>query len=208
MQLDFLKDCPDNSCETDLHITVEPSYTKHNGFFVLGTSNLDVNITISKTRNPSYGSNLFVIIPKDVQFRKAEKIYGEPEISCGYVETIEAMATTGDSATETDTENSIYQLYAIPEIEDDEKLVSCNFGNPMSEDAGVKFTLKLAIPGLISYTSLNFKFNATTLSTEIAPADNIATFNVEARNKLSSKFTGYDSRWLSSFMYGLTLSIE
>lgn len=189
-RLDFLKDCPDNSCETDLRITVVPSYTKHNGYFVLGTSNLDVDVTISKTKNPSYGSNLFVIIPKEVQFRKAEKIYGEPEISCGYVETVDAMTRTRDTATDADTENSLYQLYAIPEIEDDEKLLSCTFGNPMSEDKGVKFTLKLTIPGLISDTSMHFKFNATTLSTEMKPADNIATFDVEARNKLTSEFKG------------------
>ena len=131
---------------------------------------------------------MFVIIPKDVQFRKAEKIYGEPEISCGYVETVET--TSSDGAT--DTENSIYQLYAIPDTEDDEKLISCAFGNPMSQDKGVKFKLYLTIPGLITDTSLHFKFNATTLSTEIAPADNIATFDVEARNMLTSRFNGYD----------------
>ena len=131
---------------------------------------------------------MFIIIPKEVQFRKAEKINGEPEISCGYVE---AVTAEGDSAAETDVENHIYQLFAIPEIEDHEKLLSCSFGNPMSEDKGVKFKLYLAIPGLISKTNLHFKFNATTLSTEIAPADNVATFDVEARNKLTSQFKGY-----------------
>lgn len=161
---------------------------RHNDYFVLGKSNLDVDVTITKTGSSSYGSNLFIIIHKDVQFRKAEKMSGKPEVSCGYVE----IATKEDgSAEKANMENDIFRLFTLPEIEDNEKLLSCSFGNPMSEDAGVKFRLSLAVPGLISATMLHFKFNATTLSTETAPVDNDRSFDIEAKNKVFTEFNGY-----------------
>ena len=187
-QIDFKKDCPNNDCQTNLHLAVEKYFTSYKGHFVLGTSPLDVDVSITKSGHPSYGSSFFMIMHKVVQFRKVQKLMGEPEIDCAYVE----LPTDEDGArSETDLESDIYQLGNIPEVAENEKLLSCSFGNPMSADEGVKFRLTLVIPGLVSTTTFPFRLNATTLSTETVPADNVAVFNITAKNMVSTEFNGY-----------------
>lgn len=154
----------------------------------MGTSVLDVDVSITKSGHPSYGSSLFIVMHKVVQFRKVQKLMGEPEIDCAYVE----LPTDENGAdSKKDLENDIYQLGSIPEVEDNEKLLSCSFGNPMSSDEGVKFRLTLVIPGLLSTTAFPFRLNATTLSNETAPTDNVAVFNITAKNMVSTEFNGY-----------------
>ena len=188
-QLEFKKDCPDNTCETDLHLAVETHYESHDNYFILGKSALDMDITITKSGHPSYGSNLFVTIHNKVQFRKSEKLEGDPEINCGYVEL--GVAEGDDTDDESDIERDLnFQTGGIPEISENERLISCSFGNPMHADSGVKFRLYLAVPGLMSTTLLPFRINATTLSTETNPTDNVKSFTIEAKNKVSTDFTG------------------
>lgn len=186
-RLDFKKDCPNNNCQTDLKLAVEKYFTSEKGFFILGTSALDLIITITKSGHPSYGSTLFIIVHKDVQFRKAQKLFGEPEINCGYVVL---ASEEGESDGVTDEESDIHQLASIPDLQEHEKLLSCSFGNPMAADEGVKFKLTLVIPGDVSTTFLPFRLNATTHSTEIKAEDNVVEFNIEAKNQVTTEFNG------------------
>ena len=189
-QLDFKKDCPNNTCNTDLHLAVAPIYASQDDFFLLGTSVLDVDITITKTGNPSYGSNLIVIVQKDVQYRDVKKLFGDDEVSC---DPVEVGVSEGDDApkeSETDTDLG-YRITSIPEISENERLISCSYGNPMRSNSGVKFRLMLAVPDLMHTTSLPFLIYTTTLSTELKPDDNRKNFTIEARNKITTEFKGY-----------------
>jgi hypothetical protein len=48
----------------------------------------------------------------------------------------------------------------------------------------------MSVPDPINNTKLEFKLNATTLSTELVPADNVKTINVQVRNQVATTITG------------------
>jgi len=54
-----------------------------------------------------------------------------------------------------------------------------------------RFSVRLAVPEWTTNTELVFRLNATTLSTELAPEDNVARVQVEVKNMVSTTFRGY-----------------
>ena len=117
-------------------------------------------------------------------------MFGDDEVSC---DPVEVGVSEGDIATkesETDTDLG-YRITSIPEISENERLISCSYGNPMRSNSGVKFRLMLAVPDLMHTTSLPFLIYTTTLSTELNPDDNRKNFTILAKNKVTTEFKGY-----------------
>lgn len=185
--LEFKKACPDNICNTDLTLNVIPEFQAYQDkFYVLGTNNnLTFDVQISKAGDPSYGSNIFFSFRKSIQFQKVVKVYGDTEISCGFVEEdgLALLDKDGNSPL------AQYKLQ-IPPREEDEKMLVCSFGNPMMNNTGVRFKLVTRVPDTITEHKLNFKFNTTTLSQELVPADNVHSVSIPVRNKVSTSFSG------------------
>jgi len=46
------------------------------------------------------------------------------------------------------------------------------------------------VPETVSDSELTFRLNATTLSTELEPADNVQVINIQLRNKVTTSFKG------------------
>lgn len=183
--LDFKKDCPNNECETDLHLTAEAMYGLSKDYFVVGSSALAIDVSILKSGDPSYSSNFFISFPNTLQYQKVTKIYGEPEINCGFV-------SRGPDNVEEDDIDSLDYLRRrnIPKVSEDEFLLACSFGNPMYEDMGVRFNLSIVVPESMNETNIVFRLKATTLSTELQPADNVKNITVKVRNQVKTTFTG------------------
>lgn len=80
VQLEFKKNCPDNKCRTDLSLEATAEYQQEAGNLILGTSSLVLDVSIQKSGDPSYGSNLFVAFPKSIRYQKVEKMFGETEV--------------------------------------------------------------------------------------------------------------------------------
>ena len=132
--MEFKKDCPNNICNTDLKVAAEARYVKHENFFVVGNPDLDLDITITKTGDPSYTSNIFVAFPKSVQFQNVKKIEGSSEVICGFLEDTEELEDG-----EEDTNSLEYlQRQLVPAKTEDELMMVCAFGNPLSNNSGVR----------------------------------------------------------------------
>ncbi|KAL4221895.1 integrin [Mactra antiquata] len=189
--VEFKKDCPNNDCRTDLHVYAEPVYDKsYNNYYIMGSPPLAIDVTIKKSGDPSYSSNFFIAFPETLQFQKVEMmyIYDElTEISCGFVFD-DNDENNGD---DDDTQSLEYlQRQNIPKRADDEILMMCSFGNPMSNDEGVRFRLHLFVPPSVNSPILTFRLNATTLSTELQPEDNVKTITIDVRHKVKTSFIG------------------
>lgn len=137
--MEFKKDCPDNDCRTDLAVEANAEFEDYQGYFIAGRSNFDLDIKITKSGHPSYSSNIFVALPESLQFLKAVKVYGDPEVNCGFLEE-----TTGDEAdpeAEEDTSSLDYlQRQLVPEKKEGELMLVCSFGNPLYNDTGVRYS--------------------------------------------------------------------
>ncbi|XP_053374563.1 integrin alpha-9-like [Mercenaria mercenaria] len=183
--VDFKKDCPNNECKTDLHLTAEAKYGTSTEYFIIGSSTLTIDVSILKSGDPSYSSNFFITVPNTLQYQKVTKVYGDPEINCGFV-------NLGDEESgEEDMDSLDYlQRKNIPKVLEDEFLMACSFGNPMYKNTGVRFQLSMVVPDSINNTKLEFRLNATTLSTELEPKDNMKSLSVEVRNQVKTTFTG------------------
>lgn len=54
------------------------------------------------------------------------------------------------------------------------------------------------VPESVTDTELQFRLNVTTLSTELAPDDNVNTLTLTLRNKVTTNFKGFVKRILIS----------
>ncbi|WAQ94645.1 ITA9-like protein [Mya arenaria] len=187
--LEFKKNCPNNKCDTDLKLSAEAIYVQHDdGSFIIGVSDLELDITISKTGHPSYGSNLFVAFPKSLQYQGVKQVNGDTEVLCGFVELIDGAGSGGND----DTDSLEYlQRQLVPEMDaEKEHMLGCSFGNPMANDTGVRFKLAMKVPEWTTDTELNFRLNATTLSNELNPTDNTLKTDIRVKNKVTTTFKG------------------
>lgn len=114
-------------------MTAEPIFVKHGDYFVVGNPDLDLDITITKTGHPSYSSTIFVAFPNSVQFQNVRKISGSTEVSCGFLED------TADDDQEEDVNSLEYlQRQLVPGKMENETMLACSFGNPLSNNSGVR----------------------------------------------------------------------
>ena len=168
IQIEFKKNCPNNDCKSDLKLEAQLEYDKTLGYFIVGTAlTFAINVTISKTGDPSYGSNLYFTLPRALQYRRVDQAWGDTEILCGFEEETE----------EDQLSNKDYVLM-------------CGFGNPMVNNTGVRFSLIIGVPDQVTDSELNFFLNATTLSEETNTADNTKSLKLMLRNQVSTAFRG------------------
>ncbi|KAH3795943.1 integrin alpha pat-2-like [Dreissena polymorpha] len=186
-RLEFKKNCPDNRCRTDLTLTAAAEYQQEAGNLILGTSSLVLDVSIRKSGDPSYGSNLFVAFPKSMRYQKVEKVAGETEVQCGFIELREEA-----SDADPDVDSLEYlQRQLVPKMDKEaEEMLVCSFGNPLSNNTGVRFRLHMVVPESVKESKLYFRLNATTLSDELRAEDNTQNIDIPVKYKVATAFKG------------------
>lgn len=181
-EMQFKKDCANNSCNTNLHLSVTLNYTGINQYYIIGTSDLTVNVQISKSNDPSYGSIFQMVYPLHLTYRKMEKIDGETDVSCN----TQSKESNGDNET-------IFQQPPLMTYTDHESVIVCSFGNPMYNDSGVVFRIQMQVPTIVAKDSIELKMQASTLSRDTEWSDNNDTKVVYVKNYVEATFTGVSS---------------
>ena len=136
--MDFKNDCPNNDCKTDLQVAAELAYDGQDkqDYFVIGTSVLILQVSIKKSGDPSYGSNMFITVPKSLKYQKTSQSFGETEVSCGFIEEITDVNADEEDVESADSQQLLQNFY-IPKRSEDELMLICSFGNPLKNDSGV-----------------------------------------------------------------------
>ena len=174
LQLQIKNECPNNTCSTDLHLDAVAVYENVNGFFVVGTPNLTLNMSVTKSGDPSYGSLFRMTIPNTLLYRKMEQVSGSEVVTCSLENAI-------------DDESSVLEKYK------NESLLECSLGNPLKENYGVAYLLHLQIPNFITDDFVQFRMEASTLSKELDQKDNIRILEIKMKNHVETSLSGYKS---------------
>ncbi|KAK3589630.1 hypothetical protein CHS0354_043090 [Potamilus streckersoni] len=176
-EIEFQRDCPNNDCNTNLHLSVKADLKKESELFIDELEFLKLNVSITKTGDPAYGTGLTIIFPKSFKYKRIEKIEGETDIQCGF--NIEEPKTVGD----------VSGVRSIDTSPKNETVIVCSYGNPMRQDAGVIFQIVL-VPNVYTETNFQFYFNATTQSKETIFTDNTAMISLQGKRKVVTAFYG------------------
>ncbi|KAL3832410.1 hypothetical protein ACJMK2_024057 [Sinanodonta woodiana] len=176
-EIEFQKDCPNNDCNTNLHLSVKADLKRESELFIDELAFLKLNVSITKTGDPAYGTSLTMTFPKSFKYKRIEKIGGETDIQCGF--NIEEPKTVAE----------VSGVRSIDTSPKNETVIVCSYGNPMRQDAGVTFQVVL-VPFVYTENNFQFFFNATTQSNEIIFSDNSATISLLGKRKVVTDFNG------------------
>lgn len=165
-------------------------FTGIDGYFVIGTSNLQVQINITKSGDPSYGSVFYMVYPDYLGYSKVKTTFGD-EVSCSPMTgnlTTSALSDDQDTSA-TDDLLELTDFTSIKRTEHDSVLV-CSFGNPLKVNAGVSVNIELTVPVFVTEESFRISLTATTQSNETNGADNTATTVVHMKHHVSLSIDG------------------
>ncbi|KAL3832411.1 hypothetical protein ACJMK2_024058 [Sinanodonta woodiana] len=177
-KIEFQKDCPNNYCKTDLHLAVKADLNNDTELFIDELTFLKLNVSITKTGDPAYGTSLTIIFPKSFKYKNVAKIEGDTDVHCNF--KTEDTKTNGEDASIVQSTNNI----AI-----NETVVICSYGNPMRKDGGVKFQVVL-VPSINNETNFTFYFIASTQSNETIISDNSDNITLSGKRKVFTAFHG------------------
>jgi len=183
-QFQFKKDCSNNICNTDLHLSSQPNYQSSDGALIIGTPDLSVDVSISKTRDPSYGSMFYMVVPSFLQYVRMQTLLGEG-ISCYML----AKGQQGSHDVAFDWQEFLQRTnYSVNN--DTEIIMQCNFGNPMYSDQGVRMNIFFRLPDIIELESFKLVLFATTQSNEVFDLDNKAIIDIKLKHVYTTTLTG------------------
>ncbi|KAL4233421.1 hypothetical protein ACF0H5_008102 [Mactra antiquata] len=174
-QVHFKKDCPNNICKTDLNLQVNADYVNSDGYFLIGNQHLALNVTITKIGDPSFGSNFHLAYPSFLGYIKMEQTFGDTSVSCSLLDK---------DSNETDI---------VLQMPDDESGVMCFFGNPMSNDIGVRFLLHMRVPPIVTIPSMTMTMMVKTMSIELDTSNDINSLTIYMKHHVEAIFSGIAS---------------
>lgn len=137
--------CANNTCLTDLHLNVEPQYISSNGSLIVGTSGINVTVSLNKSGDRSYGTTLYLAFPKYLAYHNQHYISGE-EVQC----SLQASDEDNDNFTVSD----LNDLQKYGHVLNDRQLeqysvLICTLGQPLIDDTG--FETKVTLKAIIYY---------------------------------------------------------
>ncbi|XP_052248841.1 integrin alpha-4-like [Dreissena polymorpha] len=186
--IEFKKDCPDNICKTDLHVRASASFDNSSGFLIIRKQELSLNINITKTEDPSYGSVFYMIFPNVLNFIRVRQ-FTNTTVSCSLL--IALSPTTTDTGISLEWIDFLHRTNVT--IGGTDTVLGCNFGNPLIENDGIVARVDLTLPDYISNDSIHLAVIATTLSDELTPSDNKQDIIIPLHTVFKTQLTGATS---------------
>lgn len=173
-------------------------YKDFDRYFVIGTSSLKVQINITKTGDPSYGSVFYLVYPEYIEYNDVKQEHGETEVTCALLVGNVTSSTTSSSASSTDIDGDSLIEDLVSSINaglvnksDNESVLVCQFGNPVANDTGVFVNVFMTMPVHVTEEKMQLSGVATTQSNEIDMQDNRVRLEVPMRHHVTASLTGY-----------------
>ncbi|XP_052798087.1 integrin alpha-9-like isoform X2 [Mya arenaria] len=187
-KVQFRKDCPNNICKTNLHLTTKAHYQRADGFLVIGTPDFSVDVYITKTGDPSYGSIFYLLVPNFLNYVRVNEQMGDGEVSC-------SLITKGSNVGPQSRYEwlGFLQRTNFTEENDTSSVLMCLFGNPMYNDSGVKVTVRYKLPSHITTDRFEVRTFATSLSEELNGIDNEEMLEIKMKHVYTTQLSGVSS---------------
>lgn len=169
-------------------------YKDLDGYFVIGTSSLKVQINITKTGDPSYGSVFYLVFPEYIEYNDVKQEHGETEVTCALL--VGNVTSSSASSTDIDGDSLIEDLVSsinagLVNKSDNESVLVCQFGNPLANDTGVFVNVFMTMPVHVTEEKMQLSGVATTQSNETDMHDNRVRLEVLMRHHVTASLTGY-----------------
>ncbi|XP_052248842.1 integrin alpha-PS3-like [Dreissena polymorpha] len=184
-KIEFKKACPNNICKTDLHVRASASFDNSSGFLIIGKSEISLNIKITKTGDPSYGSVFYMIYPNFLSFIRIKELTNNT-VSCS---PLVAPSQTAHQAAIPD-EWIEFRRRTNATLKVTDSVLMCNFGNPLSDDSGTAVDVELVLPDHVTTELFYIVVMATTLSNEMNSFDNNETIAIRLKHVYATKLSG------------------
>ncbi|KAL4233422.1 Integrin [Mactra antiquata] len=165
----FKLDCVGSICNSNLNLKAKAIYDEIDGYFVLGKQALKVDVHVTKTGDPAYGTLFHFVYPSYINYQKVETTLGEATVVCFI------LLNHNDSGIV---------------ITEDQTALQCKLGNPLREDEGVKFQIYLQVPRDIQETSMYLRMNVTTANNEQVLSDNGYSVDISMKHVVEASFEG------------------
>ena len=119
----FESPCENIDCHTDLHLDAYPEFSNVSGRLIVGSSDLQVTVTVDQTGDPSFGTMFHLTFPRSLLYMRFNQIYGDP-IDCVLRVEGEESGVSGTILAINDTTNAKNATAS--------SVLKCACGNPMN----------------------------------------------------------------------------